>query len=129
VQKKSILADNVGQQLQGDFVQDHTRGFVFRHRRCRTELPLIVSVKRRGAQVDMLGQCLELSESGLLAAVEGHLENDEHVMLQLHAPGEETPMTLHATTHCRSIARYAFRFSDDNDAIKVERLIERIFRK
>ena len=58
----------------------------------------------------MFGGCIEMSESGILAAVEGELLEGEEVELDLHVSGAIQALHLRATVHTRRAGQYAFQF-------------------
>lgn len=86
------------------------REFVFRHLRRKCRLPLVIHVQRTGEPLQMFGRCLDMSESGVLAIVEGDLMDGEEVELDLHVSGTAQPMRVRALAHCRRGDRYAFQF-------------------
>ena len=86
------------------------REFVFRHLRRKCRLPLVVHVQRTGETVQMFGRCLDMSESGVLALVEGNLMDGEEVELDLHIVGSAQPIRVRALAHLRRSDRYAFQF-------------------
>ena len=86
------------------------REFVFRHLRRKMRLPVVVHVQRSGQTLQMFGRCIDMSESGLLAAVEGELLSGEEVEIDLHVVGAAQPMRLRASVHPRRAGQYAFHF-------------------
>ena len=86
------------------------REFVFRHLRRKMRLPVVIHVQRCGKPLQIFGRCIDMSESGLLAAIEGELLSGEEVELDLHVTGAAQPMRVHASVHPRRAGQYAFQF-------------------
>ena len=86
------------------------REFVFRHLRRKCRLPLVIHVQRTGETLQIFGRCLDMSESGVLALIEGDLMDGEEVELDLHVVGTAQPMRVRALAHFRRGDRYAFQF-------------------
>jgi len=64
-----------------------------------------VHVQRSGEILQVVGRCIDMSESGLLAAMEGELLDGEDVELDLHVTG-----SARAGAHPRRTGQYAFQF-------------------
>jgi len=60
--------------------------------------------------VQVFGRCIDMSESGLLAAIEGELISGEEVEVDLHVTGAAQPMRVRANVHLRRAGQYAFQF-------------------
>jgi len=102
------------------------REFVFRHLRRKTRLPIVVHVQRSGEILQVFGRCIDMSESGLLAAMEGELLDGEEVELDLHVTGAAQPMRVRASAHSRRTGQYAFQFQRSRnvpDAITTTRAL------
>jgi CheY-like chemotaxis protein len=101
--------------LEADFTLEHapTEPLATRRRdfiRGQYEAPCVVATIRDGESVLVRGQCLDLSEEGLGAELDGELQAEDPTIIELTLPDVASPIKLHAKVRHREGAHYGFEF-------------------
>lgn len=103
-------ARTVVETLEADFVLEpmatRKREFI----RGQYEAPCVVATIRDGESVLVRGHCVDLSEEGLGAELDGALQDEDPTLIELTLPEVASPIKLHAKVrHCEG-SHYGFEF-------------------
>jgi ActR/RegA family two-component response regulator len=74
------------------------------------EAPCVVATIREGESILVRGHCLDLSEEGLGAELDGEVIAGEPVLIELTLPDIADPLKLHAEVRHREGGHYGFEF-------------------
>jgi CheY-like chemotaxis protein len=89
-----------------DSLETRRREFI----RGQYEAPCVVATIRDGESVLVRGHCLDLSEEGLGAELDGDLQAEDPTLIELTLPDLAIPIKLHAKVRHREGAHYGFEF-------------------